>query len=153
MSVIILFHVHTSADSASETFLKSSEDDHIRAFSIIGRLACAKGQPLAMPIFPSDKDLQQYRCSICDVDLGSRRLINILELSDTEELFDAITNLYQMAQKTKYSRPRVAAILTMKRLLSHFENLAYLDISSSSFGRWCLQGLKSSMRDLRVAAG
>lgn len=140
-------------DGGSEQFLKLSEDDHIRAFSIIGQLACAKGQTLSDPTFSGDKELQRYRCSVCDVSLGCRRLINMYELSDAEGLFKAIANLYQLAQKAKSNRSRVAAIIAMRSLLSHFGNLAHLDISTSSIGRWCLQGLKSSMRDLRIAAG
>lgn len=111
------------------------------------------GEKVLDPGFSNDTELQQFRCTVCDVSMGSHRLINLCELSDVEGLFNAITNLYQLAQKAKLSRPRVAAIIAMKRLLSHFGNLAHLDISNSSIGRWCLQGLKSSMRDLRIAAG
>lgn len=85
--------------------------------------------------------------------MGSHRLINLCELSAAEGMFNAIANLYQLAQKAKLSRPRVAALMAVKRFLSHFGNLAHLDITNSLFGRWCLQGLKSSMRDLRIAAG
>lgn len=85
--------------------------------------------------------------------MGSHRSIALYELSDAEGLFDAIANLYQLAQKAKLGRPRVAALIAMKRLLSHFGNPIYLDISHSSIGRWCLQGLKSSIRDLRISAG
>lgn len=130
-----------------------SEDDHVRAFSIIGQIACATGKPVSDPGFSSGEELQHFKCTICDFRMGSCRSIKLYELSDQEKLFNAMVNLYQLAQKAKLSRPRVAAIIAMKRLLSHFGNLAHLDISSSSIGRWCLQGLKSSMRDLRIAAG
>ena len=141
-----------SGNSGSEQFLKSSEDDHIRAFTVIGQLACAKGQTLVDPISSSDGEFW-HRCSICDAGLGLRRSINMCNLSDAEGLVNATANLYQLAQKAKMNRPRVAALLAMKRLLCHFGNLAHLDISTSSIGRWCLQGLKSSTRDLRIAAG
>lgn len=111
------------------------------------------GQKVTNPVTLSDKEFQHLRCTVCDVGMCSRRLINVYELSDAEGLFNAIANLYQLAQKARLGRPRVAAIIAMKRLLSHFGNLVHLDISHSSIGRWCLQGLKSSIRDLRIAAG
>ena len=141
------------ADISSEKFLQSSEDDHVRAFSVIGQIACAMGAKVPDSGISGDSGLKQLRCTVCDVSMGSRRLINLCEHSDAEGLFNAIANLYQLAQKAKLNRPRVAAIIAMKRLLSHFGNLAHLDVSNSSIGRWCLQGLKSSMRDLRIAAG
>lgn len=140
-------------NGCSEQFLQLSEDDHVRAFGIIGQIACTKGQRVTDPSILSYKELQQFRCAVCDVSMCPRRSINEYELSDAEELFNAIANLYQLAQKAKLGRPRVAALMAMKRLLSHSGNLVHLDISHSSIGRWCLQGLKSSTRDLRIAAG
>ena len=58
-----------------------------------------------------------------------------------------------MPRIQKYRRPRVAAMLALKRLLSHTSNIDYLDLATSPFGQWCLQVLHSSVRELRVAAG
>lgn len=111
------------------------------------------GQKVTDQVFSSDEEFQQLWCTVCDVGMCSRRSINMYELSDAAGLFNAIANLYQLAQKAKLGRPRVAAITAMKRLLSHFGNLIHLDVSHSLIGRWCLQSLKSSIRDLRIAAG
>lgn len=44
-------------------------------------------------------------------------------------------------------------MLALKRLLSHTVVEEHLDMTTSTFGQWCLQALRSSIRDLRIAAG
>ena len=62
-------------------------------------------------------------------------------------------DLLHFPQAMKRRRTRVAAMLALKRMLSHCENVTHLDLVTSEFGQWCLQALRSSMRDMRVAAG
>ncbi|CAO1598571.1 serine/threonine-protein kinase M1 [Xanthoria calcicola] len=44
-------------------------------------------------------------------------------------------------------------MLASKRALSHCEEQAHLDLTASVLGQCCLQALRSSSRDLRIAAG
>ena len=44
-------------------------------------------------------------------------------------------------------------MLATKRTLSHCEEQAHLDLTASVLGQCCLQALRSSSRDLRIAAG
>jgi serine/threonine-protein kinase ATR len=50
-------------------------------------------------------------------------------------------------------RPRVLAMLMLKKFAVHYENLEFLDLEMSPLGQWCLGSLKSSVRELRIAAG
>lgn len=50
------------------------------------------------------------------------------------------------------SRARVTAMCTLRQLLIHTFQLSDLKLTQSAAGEWCLQCLRSSSRDLRLAA-
>jgi serine/threonine-protein kinase ATR len=50
-------------------------------------------------------------------------------------------------------RPRVLAMLMLKKFALHYEDPEFLDLEKSPLGQWCLGSLKSSVRELRIAAG
>lgn len=50
-------------------------------------------------------------------------------------------------------RPRVLAMLMLKKFALHYDNPVFLDLEKSPLGQWCLGSLKSSVRELRIAAG
>ena len=68
-------------------------------------------------------------------------------------MFSTIASLIKLPKTQKQRRPRVTAMLALKRLLSHTTNLDHLNLATSPFGQWCFQALHSSIRELRVAAG
>ena len=73
---------------------------------------------------------------------------------DPDKLFMTVEKLLELiTQKVKLRRPRIAAMLAVRRLLCHSTGIDQLDLSRSVLGQWCLQSLRSSLRDLRVAAG
>lgn len=75
------------------------------------------------------------------------------EGSESAEMFSTIVSLIKLSKTQKIRRPRVAAMLALKRLLSHTVMEEHLDLATSAFGQWCLQALHSSTRELRIAAG
>ncbi|KAG5942731.1 hypothetical protein E4U59_000920 [Claviceps monticola] len=50
-------------------------------------------------------------------------------------------------------KTRVAAMVSLKRLIAHCEDPMFLNLETSGPGQWCLQALNSSIRELRIAAG
>lgn len=75
------------------------------------------------------------------------------EGSGLEEVFSTLVSLIKLPKIQNFRRPRVAAMLALKRLLSHTTKEEHLDLKTSAFGQWCLQALHSSIRELRIAAG
>ena len=75
------------------------------------------------------------------------------EGSGSDEVFSTIISLIKLPKTKKFRRPRVAAMLALKRLLSHTAKEEHLDLTKSAFSQWCLQALHSSIRELRIAAG
>ena len=92
-------------------------------------------------------------CYICDTDVRDNTVSALWEGPGSEEAFSTIVNLIKLPKPQKLRRPRVAAMLALKRLLSHIVKGEHLDLTASASGQWCLQALNSSLRELRIAAG
>jgi len=50
-------------------------------------------------------------------------------------------------------RARVLAMYALRKFALHCDNPEFLDLEMSPLGQWCLGSLKSSLRELRIAAG
>ena len=70
----------------------------------------------------------------------------------SDDLFQFWNNLLKTFQEQKLPRTRVTAMVCLNRLLGHIGNTDQLDLSKSVLKQWCLQSLKSSVRDLRIAS-
>lgn len=92
-------------------------------------------------------------CYVCDTEMRDNSVSAPWEGSESDEVFSTITSLMKLPKTKKFRRPRVAAMLALKRLLSHTTKEEHLDLTTSSFRQWCLQALHSSIRELRIAAG
>ncbi|KAL9039802.1 MAG: hypothetical protein Q9180_002315, partial [Flavoplaca navasiana] len=100
-----------------------------------------------------------------DVSLAvKRRIFQILSIPETTSLAEALPNIkdmypefneatHKLPQLHRLGKPRVAAMLAIERALRHCEEQAHLDLTASVLGQCCLQALRSSSRDLRIAAG
>lgn len=136
-----------------DSYSKLSEDDQCALFSMIGQLACASARTLLSSSSHFTEQRMENRCSVCDLQSRSVGKKALCEEIEAEVLFSTIGTLLTLPQAQKRRRPRFSAMASLKRLLSHCGNASYLDLAASSLGQGCLQGLRSSSRDLRVAAG
>ncbi|KAF5605879.1 uvsb pi-3 kinase [Fusarium pseudocircinatum] len=92
-------------------------------------------------------------CSICEHNappVRSNLQGAIVHKSRIEALFTKLIRLPALAESR---RPRVAAMLAIRRVILHCEDTELLNLETSGIGQWCLQSLNSSVRELRVAAG
>lgn len=64
-----------------------------------------------------------------------------------------LTKLVASASFRESQRPRVVAMIALRRVILHSEDPETLDLEKSILGQWCLQALQSSVRELRIAAG
>ena len=126
-----------------------SEEEQTLTLLIAGKLVCAEARTLSIPKDLSNKPSFHTFYSTCEGN-GTRCLSNDI---DTDKLFTIFTKLCATVQKHKWRRPRITALIAMRHFLSHSKNFAHLDLASSELGRLCLLGLKSSVRDIRIAAG
>ena len=136
----------------SDCFPRLAEEDQCSLYTAIGQVACASAHALSENS-AGERGREYKTCSICDTDVRHNTVSALWEGPGSEEAFSTIVNLIQLPRPQKLRRPRVAAMLALKRLLSHIVKGEHLDLTASAFGQWCLQALNSSLRELRIAAG
>ena len=88
-------------------------------------------------------------CPICD-DENNVKLIETGSESGSDELISIFVALVPIIQRSK--KARLVALLAVRRLLAHTSSSEHLDISIGALGKPCLQSLRSSSRELRIAA-
>ena len=137
----------------SECFPKLSEEEQCSLYAAIGQIACASAQALSKTSTGKRGRSVHNMCYICDTDLGTNSISARWEDLGSEDVFSTIVSLIKLPKTQSFRRPRVAAMLALKRLLSHTAKEEHLDLTTSAFGQWCLQALHSSIRELRIAAG
>ncbi|MCJ1394432.1 serine/threonine-protein kinase M1 [Xylographa bjoerkii] len=130
--------------SAASCFPTLSENDQCQLFTAIGETPCKIAQTWT---------LAQGQCSVCDTEDWRSRLTGSADQRICTTLLSTTTNLLKLLHGQGTPRPRVAAMASFRRLLAHSEDPNYLDLRISPIGQWCLQALRSSLRDLRIAAG
>ena len=69
-----------------------------------------------------------------------------------EELYSVIEAIAKQVQEQKTSKTRVASILTIRRVVAHSTLPQHFSLKSSFLGQICLQSLRSTLRDVRLAA-
>ena len=137
----------------SDRFPRLSEGAQCSFYAAIGQLACASAQALSETSFGERGPPVYNKCYKCDTDIKDCSVSAPWDGAESEALLSTIVGLIKLPKTQKFRRPRVAAMLALKRLLSHTAKEEHLDLTTSVFGQWCLQALHSSLRELRIAAG
>lgn len=90
-------------------------------------------------------------CKECDLEQQKKGETHESDKGAFGELW-AIFN-FILPKLTRTPGPRIAAMVTLRRILMHSPNLDQMHLSSSTSGEFCLHSLRSSIRELRVATG
>lgn len=135
-----MFFKTTTLTQQSEVFKTLSEDEQCSLLTAIGEAACSDARSLS----------SQGSCVYCD----SGKLSKIAPMSKEfcADLLLFMNSLQKTLHEQKLPRTRVAAMVSLNRLLAHINNPVQLDLSKSPLKQWCFHSLKSSIRDLRIAA-
>lgn len=136
---------------SSDTYSKLRTDDQCRLIDLVSRLPCAGDGALKLRR-DNLADSPDFYCSLCSgksIDLPSDPVNANLKPLGLDLFSKIITHPSFIASK----RPRVYAMVVLRRLTKHSPSDEFLDLEKSAAGQWCLRSLSSSMRELRVAAG
>ena len=147
--------ITTSSESAEhlrDCYATLSEEVQCRSFDLIGLVACAGAGTLGGKHNTSAL-ASHGTCSLCDTGsaLGSTK--STWHGKPSDEIFLTLLKLIEGKHVQVSARPRVAAMVALRRLIMHTENVSYLDLGNSYLGQWSLQSLRSSLRELRISAG
>ncbi|KAL8790467.1 MAG: hypothetical protein Q9213_000619 [Squamulea squamosa] len=139
--------------SIIDLFPDLDEANQCTLFFLLGRVACAEAKLLTSTPTTSVQKLTESKCSICDNLLPWKSQALPVANADSNDLITVLANITKLPQVHRLGKPRVAAMLATQRALIHCKEQAHLDLTASVLGQCCLQALRSSSRDLRIAAG
>jgi serine/threonine-protein kinase ATR len=126
-------------------FRKLSEADQCTVLDLLGLAACADSYEELLNV----SSLSSTRaCNDCD--LRSGNVDGVRNVSGNLELLMTLVALLPIFQKSV--KARTVGLLSLQRLLMHTTSVDFLGIANSPLGEWCLQSLRSSSRDVRIAA-
>jgi serine/threonine-protein kinase ATR len=134
-------------------FTELNNDDRCKAIVSLGRIPCAASGSLTVTRNENDT-IRDSKCSLCE---GTQPPDSALDTercqATSNEAILTFSNLVKSSSFLDSRRPRVLAMIALKSFTVHFENREFVDLEVSNLGQWCLQSLRSSIRELRVAAG
>ncbi|KAL8774573.1 MAG: hypothetical protein Q9209_000946 [Squamulea sp. 1 TL-2023] len=138
--------------SITDLFPGLDEASQCTLLFLLGQVACAGAKSLNSTPTTCMRKSTKFKCSICD-DLLWKSQASPVSYADSNGLLTVLANLTKLPQMHRLGKPRVAAMLATQRALVHCKEQAHLDLTASVLGQCCLQALRSSSRDLRIAAG
>ncbi|KAL8413730.1 hypothetical protein RB594_005107 [Gaeumannomyces avenae] len=127
-------------------------NDACRVLDMIAHVACAADNTLALVSEPMSES-NGLICSFCSGLGRPQRTPQPLDRAAKLMAVTTFTRILKLPAFHNLRKPRVVAMMAMRRLVAHFQEPDLLDLEKSAPGHWCLQSLNSSIRELRIAAG
>ncbi|PFH56755.1 hypothetical protein XA68_16038 [Ophiocordyceps unilateralis] len=132
-------------------FEGASEDDRCLAIELLSRMCCVADESISMPG-------SETRCAICEEE-GDPGTVTASSFKSEARL--VFCKLVRLPKFLESRRPRIVAMIALRKFVLHCEESGFLDLERAGFGdvavpgpgQWCLQSLNSALRELRVAAG
>ncbi len=132
----------------SDRFPHLDEDDQCRLIDIISRMPCAADGSLQL----RRAEPPYFNCTFC----SNAEPVSLSSASHEEAKAASVTifsKIIKIPSFLESRRPRVCAMVALRRLTRHSTCGEFWDLETSGPGRWCIQSLHSSIRELRIAAG
>lgn len=140
--------------NVSSCFAALNETERCEAIQQLANIPCAAHGTL-IETNSQDGTLQRLKCFLCEglkppdsFHLDEERCQKI-----SNEAIATFSNLIKSTAFLDSRRPRVLAMIALRRFTVHFTSPSFIDFEQSVLGQWCLQSLRSSIRELRIAAG
>ncbi|KAH8816823.1 protein kinase-like protein rad3 [Xylogone sp. PMI_703] len=155
-----IFHLLGSNEIVSVRSLADAIDSYAqldtsircRLIDRLGKLACASASTLTVER-DGNGAIVSSRCNVCDTTSRTTSTSPSSGRSAHTDALLAMAKLIKLPAFLDSRKPRVLAMLALKRLASHFNDQEFIDLEVSILGQWCLQSLQSSIRELRITAG
>jgi len=127
--------------------------DRCLAIDLLAHLPCAADDTLAFSSQTIESKRVQLHCSFCSRLESSETQPVCRELSAKHAAVAILKKLIRLPNFLESRRPRVVAMVALRRFIQHTKDPELYDLETSVMGQWCLQSLQSSLRELRIAAG
>jgi serine/threonine-protein kinase ATR len=99
-----------------------------------------------------DGTISTAKCSLCDTSI-TRSPLEGYDEGVAREAIATFTTLITLPEFNDSKRPRVLGMFALRSFARHYNDSSLMNIETSVLGHWCLTSLRSSMRELRIAAG
>lgn len=153
MRSMVLF-IFAGSDALSRNGFDGVESDKkCQVVELLGRAPCAadgtliigRAEPGAHP---------KMSCSFCSGQKGKGRLPpESTNKKAKAEAYAAFARLVELPTFQQATRPRVMGMMALRRFALHSIEPEFLNIQTSPLASWSVRSLKSSIRELRIAAG
>jgi serine/threonine-protein kinase ATR len=145
--------VYFSADiSYREAFPQLPDADQCYAIELLSRICCATDETLHVDSLPSRR-LGNMACLCCQIGKTGKAAPNSTGAATKREAQKIFAKLIRLPCFVGSKRPRVIAMMALRRLVFHTNDAEFFDLETSGPGQWCIQSLQSSLRELRIAGG
>ena len=98
---------------------------------------------------------KKAECPICEAK-GNPSIAQNDKRKSRDAMKDAMRTLNEIIQCPEFSayrRPQVLAMFALRKFALHSDEPEILSYEKSMAAQWCLQSLRSPIRELRIAAG
>lgn len=136
--------------SVSACFVQLDNADRCRAIEYLGYIPCASVGTLTLSRDRSG-NICDAKCTLCD--FGKLEGSTTYDENIATTAITAFTNLLTVPEFEESKRPRLIGMLALRAFATHFKDPTFLDLETSMLGQWCIKSLRSSIRELRIAAG
>lgn len=134
-------------------FENVDDDKKCQVIDLLGRAPCAADGTLVIDR-PDPSVQPKMTCSFCSGAKTKSRLPPECGNAKAKgEAYAAFASLVELPVFQQSRRPRVVGMMALRRLALHSIEPEFLNIQTSAIASWCARSLKSSIRELRIAAG
>lgn len=137
--------------SCSQSFPQKNEDWQCQILEIISHLPCSGDRTLTMAQKNPNSPVQ-FQCVYCSKWDSKQPRLSCEDLPVEQWASQLYAKIIQLSSFQASKRTRVFGMVALRRLAKHSHDPQFLDFESSVTGQWCLDSLKSSLRELRIAA-
>lgn len=124
-----------------------------KAMKLLSLLPCALGGHL---IFQGKQQISilEATCALCDGH-GTRldgQFTTKIDPAITDEMIIILEEVVDSPHFKESPKLRILGILALRRYIEHLDSTRLSDIELSSLAQWCVRSLRSTIRELRIAA-
>ena len=132
-------------------FSTINERDQCCVIELLGYVCCAADNTL---VIPNDKEESSAgaQCSYCQGIPNSCDPPLCIDPAAKRKALDTFNSLIQFPDFVSSRKPRISAMVALRRLAKHCRDDAFLDVEASIAAQWCLKSLQSSVREIRIAS-
>ncbi|KAI2851408.1 hypothetical protein CBS11350_1312 [Aspergillus niger] len=135
--------------AVATSYIGLSEQDKLSLLCVLCTIPCALSGNLTDIKNVDSED--SFTCRICDPKCRDLKSESNSQTVKSDELCQILDHIISNLSRT--ANLRIAATVALRRTLMHTSESAHMQLTSSVFGEFCLNFLRSSVRELRLTTG